>query len=55
MTVEPGDRVLVPSGHHGIVKSVSAGGTVTLKSAVCGQRCFAVEETVVVQKAKESK
>lgn len=34
------------------VKSISAGGTVTLKSAIDGRRCFQANELVLVERAK---
>lgn len=34
------------------IKSISEGGTVTLKSALEGRRCFAGGELVLIQKGK---
>lgn len=44
--IAPGDRVVLPGTTQpsALVKSVSAGGTVTLKSALGGRRCFAAHE-----------
>lgn len=52
--MQVGDRValngLGPAGDApvGVVKSISAGGTVTLKAALDGQRCFPMEALCVV-------
>ena len=48
MTIQPGDRVAVGAAV-GVVKSVSAAGTVTLKQAVHGQRCFPIDQVALVE------
>lgn len=48
MTIKSGDRVAVGEAV-GVVKSVSAGGTVTLRAAINGQRCFPAEQVSLVE------